>query len=174
MGDTQSCSQNLQYGGNSATVHLPIRRRVGPLVHSVINSLYSITKFDRLQAYPLVQFLVIVNPNSGPGSNNTLNDPNFVREIPRLNSYPNVRTIGYVRTGWTTRNMSLVLDDVATYASWESTPNPYHNGTFALNGIFYDEAPNNYTDAGQQYMNTIDAYVKNNTNFGSLKLVVAS
>jgi hypothetical protein len=40
-----------------------------------------------------------------------------------------------------------------------------------MNGIFYDEAPNNYTSAGQQYMDTIDAYVKNNTNFGNLKLV---
>jgi Spherulation-specific family 4 len=117
-----------------------------------------------------VQFLVIVNPDSGPGVN-TLSDPNFIREIPRLNSYSNVVTIGYVLTEWATRDITDVFDDVDTYASFATTPNPNNDGTFGLNGIFFDQAPNGYTTAAVQFMQTIDAYVKGHSGFGHLSFV---
>jgi Spherulation-specific family 4 len=118
-----------------------------------------------------VQFLVVINPNSGPNGNATLKDPNFLREIPRLNAISNVRTIGYVRTGWGTRNETLILDDVNTYASWANFKVPGTNDTFELHGIFYDEAPNNYTASGQAVMNNIDAFVKNHTGFNGVNFV---
>jgi len=118
----------------------------------------------------MVQFLVIFNPNSGPGIN-TLSDPNFIRELPKLNSYSNVVTIGYVLTEWATRDINDVYDDVDTYASFATTPNPNNNGTFALNGIFFDQTPNGYTAAAVTFMQTIDTYVKAESGFGSLSFV---
>lgn len=121
----------------------------------------------------MVKFLVIFNPNSGPGVN-TLSDPNFIHELPRLNSYSNVVTIGYVLTEWATRDITEVFDDVDTYASFATTPNPNNNGTFKLNGIFFDQAPNQYTAAAVQFMQTIDAYVKGHSGFGPLSFVKIS
>lgn len=143
------------------------------------SSLYRVTKTPyfcaekRLTKYPQVQFLVIVNPNSGPGNNTLGTDANFIREIPRLNSYANVRTIGYVRTGWTTRDIDIVLSEVSTYASWSNST--YSSGpiSYELSGIFFDEAPNNYTTNGQTYMNRIDQFVKTNSGFGGVNYVVS-
>ena len=88
----------------------------------------------RLDTYPALSFTVIVNPDSGPGTN-TLSDPNYARELPKLNSRKNVQTIGYVRTTWATRNISDVLQDVSTYSSWAENK----TADYQVHGIFYDE-----------------------------------
>ena len=85
---------------------------------------------------------MIINPHSGPG-NSTLDDPNFQREIPKLNAIPNIRTIGYVRVGWTTQDINVVLNQVSSYASWSSV-GVGGESSFQLHGIFVDETPNNY------------------------------
>ena len=108
----------------------------------------------RMKSYPNVQFLIIINPDDGPG-NDTLLDPNYQRELGKLNAMSNVRTIGYVPTGWTTRNITRVMDEVSTYASWAN-----NSVSFELDGIFFDETPNNYTEAGVTYMANIDNFVK--------------
>lgn len=50
--------------------------------------------FDALDAFPTLQFNVVVDPNSGPGDD-TLPDSNYVAAVAALNAYPNVQTIGY-------------------------------------------------------------------------------
>ena len=107
----------------------------------------------------------MINPSSGPG-NGSLTDPNYLREIPKLNAFPNVRTIGYVRIAWTTRDINAVLDDVSTYASWRNA-----NTSLQLHGIFYDETPNNYTESGIEYMQRIDEFAKGHDGFGGVNYV---
>ena len=121
---------------------------------------------ERINKYPDVQFLVIINPNSGPG-NNSIMDPNFARELPKLNAKSNVHTIGYVRTGWATRDRRVVLDEVSNYASWANN----NTADYELHGIFFDETPNNYSVQGEDYMKNIDNYVKTHNGFGRVNYV---
>ena len=67
--------------------------------------------------------------------------------------------------------MSVVLDEVSTYASWSNSTYSSNTVSYKLSGIFFDEAPNNYTASGQNYMNQIDQFVKNNTGFGPINYV---
>ena len=109
----------------------------------------------------------MLNPGSGPG-NNTLSDPNFQREIPKLNTFPNIRTIGYVRIGWTKRDINVVLNEVSTYASWADVGT---KTSFQIHGIFFDETPNNYTDSGVAYLQRIDQFVKGDDGFAGVNYV---
>lgn len=120
-----------------------------------------------MDRYPSLPFYVIVNPNTGPG-NNTLLDPNYARELPRLNSRKNVQAIGYVRTAWASRKISDVLQDVNIYSSWADNK----TANYEVRGIFYDEAPNAYFPDTATFMNTIDRHVKNQTGFGGINFVL--
>jgi hypothetical protein len=120
----------------------------------------------RVDAHPQMQFLVIINPHDGP-RNDTLLDPNYEREIPVLNSKQNVRTIGYVRTGKATRNISEVRDGVSIYASWATNK----TANYQMHGIFFDETPNNYTSNGVSFMTDVTQFAKNQTGFGGVNYV---
>jgi hypothetical protein len=111
-----------------------------------------------------MEFVVIINPASGPG-NGSIN-PDFAREITRLNEQKNVKCIGYVRTTWATRNITQVYADVSQYASWGGNSSNYQ-----IDGIFFDEAPNNYTVESVEYMSNIDAYVRNDKGLGNSSFV---
>jgi Spherulation-specific family 4 len=120
----------------------------------------------RVDKYPSLPFYVIINPDTGPG-NNTVLDPNYARELPRLNSKKNVQTIGYVRTTWASRNISDVLRDVNTYSSWADNK----TADYKVHGIFYDETPNAYSPDIATFMNTIDQHAKTQTGFGGINFV---
>jgi len=95
-----------------------------------------------------LNYTVIVNPDSGPGPGKAPNY-DFLLAIQRLNAYPNVRTVGYVRTGYGNRSIDDVLHDVATYSGWAT------NATgIAMHGIFFDEAPYQYSSQIADYMKT--------------------
>lgn len=113
-------------------------------------------------------FLVIINPNDGPG-NDTLSDPNFQRELPKLFNRQNVVPIGYVQTANATRSIKDVENDVDKYSKWvlNSTSN------YLMHGIFFDETPSIYTSEGAAFMSQIDDYVKHHNGF-SQSLVYAS
>jgi hypothetical protein len=111
-------------------------------------------------SHPDLYFTVVINPYSGPGPN-SLPDGNYTREIPKLNAYGNVRTIGYVSTAWTTRNLSAVLDDIAKYGGWAS-----ENSSLTLQGIFFDETPSIFDRAGAGYLDTIGTAVKASDSLG--------
>ena len=59
--------------------------------------------------------------------------------------------------------MTDVLEEVSTYAGW--------NASLRVNGIFFDETPNNYTDTIGEYMNTIDQFVKAQSGFNGVNFV---
>lgn len=123
-----------------------------------------LTTRDSVQAHPNLNFTVIINPNSGPGES-ALPDSSYTPEIAKLNSFPNVRTVGYVRTGYGTRNISDVLADVTTYSGWSSGVN------ISMHGIFFDEAPYDYSDENAAFLLTINQAVKNSTGIQPDRIV---
>lgn len=109
--------------------------------------------------------MVVVNPNSGPGSG-TAPDYYYGPAIAKLNSYANVQTVGYVRTDYTRRDINAVIADVETYAGWSTA-----SSTYNMHGIFFDEAPYDYNADSVQYMATIDALVKTSNGLKGAKTV---
>ena len=83
-----------------------------------------------ISAYPQIQWVVVINPNSGPGTTGSSPpDANQAAGIAKLNSLSNVKILGYVLTGHGSRDPAAVTTDVDTYASWGS-----------IKGIYFDEA----------------------------------
>ncbi|CAG8959326.1 hypothetical protein HYFRA_00013096 [Hymenoscyphus fraxineus] len=113
---------------------------------------------NAIQAHPKLNFTVIINPSSGPGSS-PLPDSSYTPEIQKLNAFSNVRTVGYVRTGYGSRNISEVLADVNTYSGWASN----QSANIAMHGIFFDEAPYLYSQQNAAFLVTINQAVKNST-----------
>jgi hypothetical protein len=95
-------------------------------------------------------------------------DGNYTREIPRLNAYGNVRTVGYVSTDYTKRNLSLVLQDIGTYSAWsENITSP----GLGMHGIFLDETPSQYDAASAEFFETIESAVRSAVGLGNNPLV---
>lgn len=110
--------------------------------------------------------MVIVNPNSGPGNTSTPNEQ-YTSQILRLNAVSNVRTVGYVRTGYASRSIDDVLADVQTYSGWASA-----NSNLSMHGIFLDESPHQYSVAAASYMRNVTQTIKNANGISSPKLVI--
>ncbi|KAJ6458388.1 Spherulation-specific family 4 [Mycena vitilis] len=87
--------------------------------------------FSAITANPTLPFLIVANPNSGPGDANTQPDSNYQTCITNLKSNANVRVIGYVKTGFGARSSADVTADISTYAQWTDAYRP--------TGIFFDE-----------------------------------
>jgi hypothetical protein len=121
----------------------------------------------RISSHPTLNFTVVVNPASGPGPG-AGPDANYTREIPRLNAYANVRTVGYVSTDYTKRDLGAILRDVKVYSAWSE------NATIAslgMRGIFLDETPSQYDDASARVLETTAASIRSSTGFGTNPLV---
>ncbi|KAK5170097.1 uncharacterized protein LTR77_004681 [Saxophila tyrrhenica] len=122
--------------------------------------------FNAVSTNQEVNFTVIVNPDSGPGqSAGPGND--YVSAISRLTAAPNVQTVGYVRTGYGTRDIDTVLRDVDIYSRWSQLANG-----LAVSGIFFDEAPHDYSQQKQQYMATANQAVKESTGIREPRLII--
>ena len=107
-----------------------------------------------IKAYPSVQWQVIVNPNSGPGTTSYPTDANFITGISNLNSYANVKTLGYVDTNYTKRAYSAVVSDINVYASWAD----YTKANISIDGIFFDDVNNTASPAVNTYMQNASSY----------------
>jgi hypothetical protein len=107
------------------------------------------TNLIRAASYPRVQFTAIVNVHSGPGEG-ALPNAEYSHAIETLNSFANIRTVGYVATTWCTRNLSLDLDEVAAYSFWGE-----YDESIAIDGILVDETPTQYTPDYASYLQTI-------------------
>ena len=97
-----------------------------------------------------------------------LPDGNYTREIPKLNQHANVRTVGYVSTSYTTRNISLALRDIDIYSAWAENSTVSGLG---MHGIFLDETPSQYQPASVQFLDTLAASIKSQTGLGKDPLV---
>jgi Spherulation-specific family 4 len=121
---------------------------------------------SRVTNHPGLTFIIVINPHSGPGAI-TGPDVNYTREIPRLNSYANVRTIGYVATGYAKRELALVLQDITTYSAWSKNA----TSGLGMQGIFFDETPSQYEPSIAQFLDTAHAAVRSAAGFGSQGMV---
>jgi hypothetical protein len=109
--------------------------------------------FSAVSTYSSVQWKIIINPASGPGSGSSP-DANYVYGINQLNGYSNVQTLGYVDTSYTTRAYASVQADIDTYAGWAD----YEGADIGMRGIFFDQATTATTTAAYTYMENAADY----------------
>jgi hypothetical protein len=121
---------------------------------------------NRIEAHPNLNFTVIINPASGPGETQYPN-ANYTTQITRLNSYQNVQTVGYVRTGYATNNLTDVITQVETYGGWSNK-----SVSLAMHGIFCDEAPHQFSEDAAQYMRTLNNAIKSTSGLLGNRLVI--
>jgi hypothetical protein len=95
------------------------------------------------QANPSVPFLVIINPNSGPG---TAEDSSYAAGIQQLQA-AGITVLGYVDTAYAGDSTSSVEANVNLYNTW------YH-----VNGIMFDDMSNSVAE--ESYYATLNSYVK--------------
>ncbi|KAF4628416.1 hypothetical protein G7Y89_g9730 [Cudoniella acicularis] len=124
--------------------------------------------FTAIESNPHVNFTVVVNPASGPGTDPGP-DANYTSEIPKLNQYPNVRTVGYVSTNYTNRNFSDALQDVMIYSLWSANTTVPGLG---MNGIFLDETPNEYNAASALFLEKLAVAIRSQTGLGKDPLII--
>ncbi|KAL4759401.1 spherulation-specific family 4 protein [Aspergillus foveolatus] len=122
--------------------------------------------YDAIAAHPDLQFLVVINPSSGPGNSSTP-DEAYQTAIRQLKSYSNVQKIGYVRTNYAQRNVSEVLADISTYSGW-----PSQSADLAVTGIFFDESPHQYAAETVEYLERINAAVINASGIEGDKTII--
>ena len=116
--------------------------------------------FSTISTHPSVQFQVVVNPNSGPGTTGDLTDQNLITGISKLNSFSNVKTLGYVLTGYGNRDNALVNADVDVYASW--------SGDLRMDGIYFDEISNDKTQTNYDRMEVLSRHARDRINGASV------
>jgi hypothetical protein len=80
-----------------------------------------------------------------------------VASIKKLNSYSNVRTVGYILISYAQRPLAYALADVSTYGEWPRSAN------IAVDGIFFDQVPYKYSAASLEYMRKLDYTARNAT-----------
>ncbi|KAI8942630.1 hypothetical protein NX059_000684 [Plenodomus lindquistii] len=122
--------------------------------------------YAALEKYPTLHFVIVINPNSGPGEAPWWPNTDYVREILRLKAYRNVTLVGYVRATYCNRRISDVLEDIETYASRAVEL------SHALQGIFIDETVNLYTKAVKGYLDDIDRKVHSTKALGANPLSI--
>ncbi|PVH75792.1 hypothetical protein DL98DRAFT_574803 [Cadophora sp. DSE1049] len=109
---------------------------------------------------------VVPRALTGPGST-LFPDDQYSTALEKLNSYQNVQTIGYVRTDYANRNITTVLAEVSTYAGWAS-----NSSGLVMHGIFFDEAPHQYSLEAVEYMHIASQAVKDVNGLRGDKIVV--
>jgi hypothetical protein len=109
---------------------------------------------SRIQSHPSVDFIVVINPASGPGAL-LLPDSTYTQEIEKLNRYANVRTIGYVPMGYGRTSIEKTYADIAKYVGWGD-----RNPNIAMQGIFLDESPQISDSYNSTYVDNVRKYVK--------------
>ncbi|KAF7155371.1 hypothetical protein CNMCM5623_007442 [Aspergillus felis] len=125
---------------------------------------------ELISSNPDVQFTIIINPDNGPGSA-TLPDENFLAAVPRLTAYSNALVIGYVRTGKGTRDIADVEKEINTYAGW---PSASGNSSFAVHGIFLDEASSDYDATAVTYYEQLASLIRGSKGLGPNNHVVTN
>jgi hypothetical protein len=68
-----------------------------------------------------------------------------------------VTTVGYVRMEYCKRSVEHVFEDVAIYSGWSK--NHESDGIY-VEGIFLDEAPNEYSHEVEKYLKTVSENIK--------------
>ena len=124
---------------------------------------------NSIERNPHHDFVIVINPNSGPGGH-PLPCNDYLREIPKLNKYPNVQTVGYIKIDWCRRPLSGTFSDIETYAGWSLSG---WLGTY-VEGVFVDETPNHFSEERAEYLHAVRKYIRAIAGFGDRRLVSTS
>jgi hypothetical protein len=117
----------------------------------------------RISATPDLNFLIIINPNNGPGAAPWWPNQDYMREIARLNAYVNVQLVGYVHATYCQRSIENVLRDIKTYSD---RPKKECRNGLEIQGIFVDETVNLYSAKAAEYLRKIDDEIKASDGIG--------
>lgn len=82
-------------------------------------------------SHPELDFLVVVNPNSGPGPG-ILPDANYIEALARLTAAPNVKVIGYVHCSYGKRLLDELVAEVSAYRGWTHASERREDGKVCL------------------------------------------
>lgn len=97
---------------------------------------------------PSVTFQVILNVYNGPGSDKpgdfSKQSQDWISAVSKLHKFPNIETLGYVHLSYTERPSIEIASDITSWASW----NAYVDADIHVDGIFFDEVPNQEARAG--------------------------
>lgn len=96
--------------------------------------------YNTIETNPGLTFQVIINVDSGPGGSAPNSD--FAEGTAKLNSYPNVETLGYVHTLFGDASLDEVNKNVSDWYSW----NEVTSSNVSIQGIFFDEVHNTEGD----------------------------
>jgi hypothetical protein len=118
-----------------------------------------------LELRPDINFTIVVNPKSGPGDGPGP-DERYTSAVKRLNSYANVQTVGYVRTGYASRNLSDVVDEINIFSGWSDV-----SSELAMQGIFLDESPHQYSAESVDFMAQVGREIKSRPGLKGPKTV---
>ncbi|KAJ6115378.1 hypothetical protein N7486_001156 [Penicillium sp. IBT 16267x] len=121
--------------------------------------------YEAISTHPELDFVIIVNPSSGPGSSTP--STQYATAVRRLDTYSNVQKVGYVPTQYANRNITAVLEDVAMYANWTAT-----STALGMDGIFFDEMPYDWNSTKAEYLSQINEAVKNSSGIQSPHLII--
>lgn len=146
----------------SLVVMVPLYAYPGGSGLSTWTSLMNIVK-----AHPDVSYLVIINPDNGPGST-PYPDNEYIDGIARLNSYDNVQLIGYVDTWFASVPLETVYANIDKYANWAE----YEQADIALHGIFFDAMTAKANSTAYEYMSSVSNYAYSAFADGSRKPTV--
>lgn len=113
-----------------------------------------------IEAYPGVQWQIVVNPNSGPGTSSYPSDPNIISGLAKLNSYSNVNTVGYVDTAHGQKDISSVNAETDVYASWAG----YSDANIGIGGIYFDDVSSEESSSMYSYYETVAAHARSSMN----------
>jgi hypothetical protein len=84
----------------------------------------------------------------------------YIREVPKLNSYQNVVTVGYVRVGWCNRSFEETRRDIELYAGWSDEKHGIDN--LHVKGIYLDESPNHVSEHASTYLDSLHDLIRGN------------
>lgn len=125
--------------------------------------------FNRISHNPSLHFIIIINPHNGPGESK-IPDENYSTEIPKLNSYPNVTTLGYIALNYSHKKSLDVVFEVKKYAGWAKSN---IEGLYVA-GVFFDEVPNLWDHLGggkKRQLDRLNSYVRKCEGIGGDRLV---
>jgi len=107
-----------------------------------------------IRNHPGVQYLIIINPNSGPGPKN-YPDANYVNGVSQLHAFANVKMIGYVDTLYMRNSIDTVNANVDKYASWTD-----YATNITLKGIFFDDMTDSADQSAFDYMSSVSNHAR--------------
>lgn len=110
--------------------------------------------FTAARAHPALNFVVVVNPDNGPGSS-PAPDCNYQSVLEELSTLKNVTILGYIYCSYGDRPLLEIEADIQVYKGWSSRclspvvaqkrnmtpPEPFSDATMRVDGIFIDETP---------------------------------